>query len=63
MNLRFRVPQDFESPWALGEDSYDLIHLRTGIGSVSSWPEIYQRVFTFVSPCAISHATPSWNLD
>ncbi len=49
-NLRFRIPQDFESPWALGEGSFDLIHLRTGCGSVSSWPEIYQRVYDHLKP-------------
>ncbi|KAI9682341.1 MAG: Secondary metabolism regulator lae1 [Caeruleum heppii] len=49
-NLRFRVPQDFESPWTLGESSFDLIHLRTGIGSVSSWPDLYQRVFEHLKP-------------
>ena len=49
-NLRFRIPQDFESPWTLGEGSFDLIHLRTGCGSVSSWPEIYQRIYDHLKP-------------
>ncbi|MCJ1224937.1 Secondary metabolism regulator lae1 [Toensbergia leucococca] len=49
-NLRFRIPRDFESPWALGEDSWDLIHLRMGYGSVSSWPELYQKVFQHLKP-------------
>ncbi|KAI9885340.1 MAG: Secondary metabolism regulator lae1 [Watsoniomyces obsoletus] len=49
-NLRFRIPQDFESPWALGADSWDMIHLRCGAGSVSSWPELYQRVFDHLKP-------------
>lgn len=49
-NLRFRIPQDFESPWTLGEGSFDLIHLRTGCGSVSSWPEIYQRIHDHLKP-------------
>lgn len=44
-NLRFRVPRDYESPWLLGEDSWDLIHLRMACGSVTSWPELYQKVF------------------
>lgn len=48
-NLRFRVPKDFEGPsWALGEDSWDLIHIRQGCGSVSSWPELYQKIFRCV---------------
>ena len=48
-NLRFKVPQDYESPWLLGEGSFDLIHLRTGCGSVSSWPDLYQKVFEYVT--------------
>ncbi|MCJ1253639.1 Secondary metabolism regulator lae1 [Lignoscripta atroalba] len=49
-NLRFRIPRDYESPWSLGEDSWDLIHLRMAYGSVSSWPEIYQKVFQHLKP-------------
>lgn len=49
-NLRFRVPRDYESPWTFGEDSWDLIHLRMACGSVSSWPELYQKVFTHLKP-------------
>lgn len=47
-NLRFRIPRDYESPWTLGQDSWDLIHLRMACGSVSSWPELYQNIFTYV---------------
>ena len=47
-NLRFRVPRDYESPWTLGEDSWDLIHLRMACGSVTSWPELYQKIFSCV---------------
>lgn len=47
-NLRFRVPRDYESPWSLGEDSWDMIHLRMACGSVSSWPELYQKIFSCV---------------
>lgn len=49
-NLRFRVPRDFESPWSLGEDSWDLIHIRMACGSVTSWPELYQKVFSHLKP-------------
>ncbi|KAJ4988140.1 regulator of secondary metabolism (methyltransferase domain-containing protein) [Stagonosporopsis vannaccii] len=49
-NLRFRVPRDYESPWSLGEDSWDLIHLRMACGSVTSWPELYQKVFAHLKP-------------
>ncbi|KAL8700440.1 MAG: hypothetical protein Q9201_005445 [Fulgogasparrea decipioides] len=49
-NTRFRVPRDFESPWNLGEDSFDLIHLRLGCGSVSNWHEMYSNVFRHLKP-------------
>ncbi|KAF2839261.1 methyltransferase LaeA [Patellaria atrata CBS 101060] len=49
-NLRFRVHRDYEGIWSLGEDSWDLIHLRMGSGSVSSWPELYQKIFTHLKP-------------
>jgi hypothetical protein len=45
-NLRFRVPRDFESHvWSLGEESWDLIHVQQACGSVSSWPELYQKIY------------------
>lgn len=43
-NLRFSI-SDFESEWALGRDSFDLIHLRHAIGSVSSYPALFRKVF------------------
>ncbi|KAF2277869.1 LaeA-like protein [Westerdykella ornata] len=49
-NLRFRVPRDYESLWTLGEDSFDLIHLRMACGSVSSWPELYHKIITHLKP-------------
>ncbi|RAR02792.1 s-adenosyl-l-methionine-dependent methyltransferase [Stemphylium lycopersici] len=49
-NLRFRVPRDYESPWTLGEDSWDLIHLRMACGSVTSWPELYQKIYSHLKP-------------
>jgi hypothetical protein len=36
-----------ESPWhGIEEESWDLIHIRMLNGSIESWPELYQRVFT-----------------
>jgi len=43
-NVRF-VISDFESQWTFGKDSFDLIHLRVGIGSVSSWPSLFRKAF------------------
>lgn len=48
-NVRF-VIADFESEWALGRNSFNMIHLRVGIGSVSSWPNLFQRVFQHLKP-------------
>ena len=42
-NLRFRQ-RDFDSPWVMGEDSWDLIHLGMLCGSVQSWREMYGNV-------------------
>jgi hypothetical protein len=47
-NLRFQL-SDFESEWTLGKESFDLIHLRQGCGSVSSWPMLYKRIFEYVT--------------
>ncbi|KAF2731559.1 LaeA-like protein [Polyplosphaeria fusca] len=49
-NLRFRIPRDYESPWTLGEDSWDLIHVRMACGSVTSWPELYQKIYAHLRP-------------
>ncbi|MCJ1380625.1 Secondary metabolism regulator lae1 [Xylographa soralifera] len=49
-NLRFRVPRDYESMWSLGENSWDLIHLRMSYGGVGHWPEMYEKVFRHLKP-------------
>lgn len=49
-NCDFYSPFDFESPWALGEDSWDLIHMQMGSGSVVSWPSLYKRIFSHLRP-------------
>ncbi|KAF1813886.1 LaeA-like protein, partial [Eremomyces bilateralis CBS 781.70] len=49
-NLRFRIPRDYEAPWTYGEESWDLIHIQMGCGSVSSWPELYQKIFAHLKP-------------
>jgi trans-aconitate methyltransferase len=50
VNLRFKVPQDFESPWQLGGDPWDFIHFRMGCGSVSNWPAMYEKIFAYLKP-------------
>ncbi|KAL1953333.1 hypothetical protein VTO42DRAFT_2987 [Malbranchea cinnamomea] len=49
-NCEFQVPRDFEGLWTLGENSWDLIHLQMGCGSVSSWPNLYKKVFRHLRP-------------
>jgi len=51
-NCDFYAPFDYESPWALGENSWDLIHLQMGCGSVASWPSLYRRIFAHLRPGA-----------
>ncbi|KAK5075240.1 hypothetical protein LTR64_001445 [Lithohypha guttulata] len=41
---------DFESPMALGEDSFDLIHMQMGLGSVANWPLLYQKIYKHLKP-------------
>ncbi|OJJ45620.1 hypothetical protein ASPZODRAFT_133477 [Penicilliopsis zonata CBS 506.65] len=51
-NCDFYAPFDFESPWAMGEESWDLIHMQMGSGSVASWPNLYRRIFAHLRPGA-----------
>ncbi|CAG8923946.1 unnamed protein product [Penicillium salamii] len=51
-NCDFYAPFDFESPWTLGDDSWDLIHMQMGAGSVASWPSLYRRVHQHLRPGA-----------
>ncbi|KAL3471988.1 S-adenosyl-L-methionine-dependent methyltransferase [Aspergillus californicus] len=51
-NCEFYAPFDFESPWAMGQDSWDLIHLQMGCGSVTGWPNMYRRVYDHLRPGA-----------
>jgi trans-aconitate methyltransferase len=51
-NCDFYSPWDFEHPWCLGENYWDLIHLQMGLGSVASWPSLYKKVFAHLRPGA-----------
>jgi len=49
-NLAFHI-RDIESPWqSLGQDSYDLIHMRMLNGSISDWPDMYEKAFKHLKP-------------
>ncbi|KAE8407132.1 S-adenosyl-L-methionine-dependent methyltransferase [Aspergillus pseudonomiae] len=43
-NCQFYAPFDFESSWNLGEECWDMIHLRMGCGSVVNWHSLYRKV-------------------
>lgn len=49
-NVDIRVPWDYESPWALGEESWDIIHLQMALGSVQNWGTLYRRILTHLKP-------------
>ncbi|RFU27415.1 hypothetical protein B7463_g8910, partial [Scytalidium lignicola] len=49
-NLTFNQ-RDIESPWhGMDLDSWDLIHVRMLNGSVTSWPELYQKIYRHLKP-------------
>lgn len=50
-NLSFKL-RDFDGPWqpVIQLESWDLIHMRMLAGSVSSWPEVYAKVFRSLKP-------------
>ena len=43
-NCIFHSPFDIESPWLLGENSWDVIRLQMGHGCVSNWHSLYHKV-------------------
>ena len=49
-NVTLRGNMDYETPWSLGERSWDLIHLQCALGSVSSWEQLYQKVMRHLKP-------------
>lgn len=49
-NVDLRAPFDYENPWAIGEQSWDLIHLQMGLGSVMDWPNLYRKIVRHLKP-------------
>jgi hypothetical protein len=49
-NTDIRAPWDYEGPWALGEQSWDLIHLQLGLGSVSNWRNLFRKIIRHLKP-------------
>ncbi|KAI5300871.1 hypothetical protein KEM56_002137 [Ascosphaera pollenicola] len=49
-NVEFLPHRDFEDPWFLGEDSWDMVRLSMGSGSVKSWENLYRKVHAHLRP-------------
>lgn len=49
-NVVCTAPWDYEGPWALGERSWDLIHLQMALGSVSNWPALCEKIRDHLVP-------------
>ncbi|EXJ95721.1 hypothetical protein A1O1_00845 [Capronia coronata CBS 617.96] len=49
-NITVYAPFDYESPWAIGEKSWDLIHLQMALGSVSDWSGLYRKIIKHLVP-------------
>lgn len=50
LNCSFYSPRDYESPWVLGEGSWDFVHLQMGCGSVTDWRSVYHKAITHLRP-------------
>lgn len=49
-NISIRAPWDYETIWAMGEHSWDLIHLQMGLGSVGDWLGLYRKIIQHLIP-------------
>ncbi|KAE8451408.1 hypothetical protein EG329_004037 [Mollisiaceae sp. DMI_Dod_QoI] len=49
-NNVFFTQRDIESPWYGVDMDWDMIHMRMLNGSISSWPDIYSKVFRHLKP-------------
>ena len=56
-NIDIDVPHDFETPWSWGEESFDVIHLQMGLGSVQNWQNLFAKIRRNLRP-ASPHAPP-----
>lgn len=49
-NVCFHVPANFESFRFLGEEKpWNFIYLRSELGSVESWPVLYQKIYQYAA--------------
>ena len=49
-NVVYTAPWDYTGPWAMGEKSWDMIHLQMALGSVSNWQDVYQKILDHLIP-------------
>jgi SAM-dependent methyltransferase len=49
-NVIYTAPWDYDGPWALGEKSWDLIHLQMGLGSVFNWGKLFDNIMDHLVP-------------
>lgn len=49
-NVTIRASIDYEMPWSLGEQSWDLIHLQCALGSVTNWGHLYFKIIQHLKP-------------
>lgn len=48
-NCRFEI-DDCMSEWVYPENHFDFIHIRGLFGSISDWPQLYQRCYEHMEP-------------
>jgi hypothetical protein len=48
-NLSFEI-DDCEDVWLYKEDHFDYIHIRTLVGAIKDWPNLFQNIFKLVHP-------------
>lgn len=51
-NCDFFPSFDFEGLWEMGEETWDVIHMQMGCGSVAGWESLFRRVFNHLRPGA-----------
>ncbi|RDW59196.1 hypothetical protein BP5796_12120 [Coleophoma crateriformis] len=48
-NVRFYI-DDAQLEWTFPDNHFDLVHMRTMIGSIDDWPLLYKRAFNSIKP-------------
>lgn len=48
-NVKFEI-DDLEEPWTYAPNSFDYIHIRYMVGSVSDWTKLFRQCYTALKP-------------